>query len=52
MDPRIDIFEPEVMVKTLRKSGTDTPSIRFLDEGHGWKNYRTIYFMHSKKQSF
>ena len=45
MDPRIDIFESEVMVKTLRKSGVDAPFICFLDEGHGWGKLqnRSIY---------
>ncbi len=46
MDPRIDIAETEIMVKTLRKNGIDAPYIRFEDEGHGWRKLpnRLFYF--------
>ncbi|MEM7329517.1 MAG: S9 family peptidase [Pseudomonadota bacterium] len=46
MDPRIDIYETEIMVKTLRANGIDTPYIRIEDEGHGWRKLanRLFYF--------
>ena len=45
-DPRIDIYETEIMVKTLRANGIDTPYIRIEDEGHGWRkeSNRLFYF--------
>ena len=46
MDPRIDIYETEIMVKTLRANGIDAPYIRIEDEGHGWRKLanRLFYF--------
>jgi dipeptidyl aminopeptidase/acylaminoacyl peptidase len=46
MDPRIDIYETEVMVKTLRANGVEAPYIRIEDEGHGWRKLsnRLFYF--------
>jgi len=46
MDPRIDIYETEIMVKTLRANGIETPYIRIEDEGHGWRKLanRLFYF--------
>ena len=50
MDPRIDIFETEVMVKALRKNGIDTTFLRFPDEGHGWRKLKNRLF-HSRKEA-
>lgn len=46
MDPRIDIYETEIMVKTLRANGIEAPYIRIEDEGHGWRKLanRLFYF--------
>lgn len=46
MDPRIDIYETEIMVKTLRANGVEAPYIRIEDEGHGWRKLanRLFYF--------
>jgi len=52
MDPRIDIFESEVMVKTLRKNGIDAPFIRFLDEGHGWNKLQNRLFYARQEAKF
>lgn len=52
MDPRIDISESEVMVKTLRKNGIDAPFIRFLDEGHGWRKLENQLFYAREEAKF
>lgn len=46
MDPRIDIYETEEMVRTLRANGIEAPYIRIPDEGHGWRKLanRLFYF--------
>lgn len=51
-DPRIDIYETEVMVKTLRKNGVDAPYIRILDEGHGWRKLENKLFYYRKEAEF
>ncbi len=51
-DPRIDIYETEVMVKTLRKNGIEAPFIRFLDEGHGWRKLNNQLFYYRKEAEF
>ncbi len=45
-DQRVDIYETEVMVRTLRANGIETPYIRFRNEGHGWRQLdnRLFYF--------
>ncbi|HMA98505.1 MAG TPA: prolyl oligopeptidase family serine peptidase, partial [Wenzhouxiangella sp.] len=43
-DRRIEIYETEVMVRTLRANDIDTPYIRFRDEGHGWRNLSNQLF--------
>ena len=45
MDPRVDISETEIMVKTLRKNGIKAPFIRMLNEGHGWRKLENQMFM-------
>lgn len=44
MDPRIDIVETEIMVKTLRNNGIEAPFIRIPDEGHGWNKRENRMF--------
>ena len=44
MDPRIDIAETEIMVKTLRNNGIEAPFIRIPDEGHGWNKRENRMF--------
>ena len=43
-DPRIDIYETEVMVRTIRENGVRADYIRFLDEGHGWRKLSNQLF--------
>ncbi len=43
-DPRIDIMETEVMVKTLRENGVRADFIRIPDEGHGWRKLSNQLF--------
>ena len=52
MDPRIDIYETEVMVKTLRANGIDAPFIRIPDEGHGWRKLANQLFYFRKQAEF
>jgi dipeptidyl aminopeptidase/acylaminoacyl peptidase len=52
MDPRIDIYETEVMVKTLRANGIDAPFIRIPDEGHGWRKLENQLFYFRKQAEF
>ena len=51
MDPRIDIYETEVMVRTLRENGIEAPYIKVPDEGHGWRNCRIDFFTIAGKRS-
>lgn len=52
MDPRIDIFETEVMVRTLRENGVEAPYIRFHDEGHGWRRLSNQLFYFRREAEF
>lgn len=52
MDPRIDIYETEIMVKTLRANGIDTPYIRIEDEGHGWRKLANRLFYYRAQAEF
>lgn len=52
MDPRIDIYETEVMVKTLRANGVDAPFVRIPDEGHGWRKLSNQLFYFRQQAEF
>ena len=52
MDPRIDIYETEAMVKTLRANGVPAPFIRIPDEGHGWRKLSNQLFYYRKQAEF
>ncbi|MEQ5788873.1 S9 family peptidase [Erythrobacter sp. NFXS35] len=52
MDPRIDIYETEVMVKTLRANGVPAPFIRIPDEGHGWRKLSNQLFYYRQQAEF
>ncbi|MFN3213835.1 MAG: S9 family peptidase [Henriciella sp.] len=52
MDPRIDIYETEVMVKTLRSNGIEAPYIRIEDEGHGWRKLSNRLFYYRAQAEF
>lgn len=53
MDPRIDISETEIMVKTLRKNNVEAPFIRIPDEGHGWrKNHNRLFYFRQEADFF
>jgi dipeptidyl aminopeptidase/acylaminoacyl peptidase len=52
MDPRIDIAETEVMVKTLRANGVGAPYIRIPDEGHGWRKLENQLFYYPRQAEF
>lgn len=52
MDPRIDIYETEVMVKTLRANGVPAPFIRIPDEGHGWRKLSNQLFYFRQQADF
>ncbi len=52
MDPRIDIYETEVMVRTLRAQGVEAPYIRFPDEGHGWRRLSNRLFYYRREAEF
>lgn len=52
MDPRIDIYETEVMVKALRKNGVEAEFIRIPDEGHGWRKLKNRLFYGRKEAEF
>ena len=51
-DPRIDIYETEVMVKTLRANGIEAPYIRIEDEGHGWRKLSNRLFYYRAQAEF
>ncbi|WP_298304140.1 alpha/beta fold hydrolase [uncultured Erythrobacter sp.] len=51
-DPRIDIYETEVMVKTLRSNGVEAPFVRIPDEGHGWRKLSNQLFYFRKQAEF
>ena len=52
MDPRIDIAETEVMVRTLRNNGIEAPFIRIPDEGHGWRKLHNQLFYYRQEAEF
>ncbi|MEL6529705.1 MAG: prolyl oligopeptidase family serine peptidase [Pseudomonadota bacterium] len=52
MDPRIDIYETEVMVKTLRANGIEAPFVRIPDEGHGWRKLSNQLFYYRTQAEF
>jgi dipeptidyl aminopeptidase/acylaminoacyl peptidase len=52
MDPRIDISETEVMVKTLRGNGVAATYVRFPDEGHGWRKRANQLFYYDQETAF
>ena len=52
MDPRIDIYETEEMVRTLRANGIETPYIRIPDEGHGWRKLANRLFYYRREADF
>ncbi len=51
-DPRIDIYETEVMVKTLRSNGIEAPFVRIPNEGHGWRKLSNQLFYYRKQAEF
>ncbi len=51
-DPRIDIYETELMVKTLRANGIEAPYIRIEDEGHGWRKLANRLFYYRAQAEF
>jgi dipeptidyl aminopeptidase/acylaminoacyl peptidase len=51
-DPRIDIYETETMVRTLRGNGVEAPYIRFEDEGHGWRKLANQLFYFRREAEF
>jgi dipeptidyl aminopeptidase/acylaminoacyl peptidase len=51
-DPRIDIYETEAMVRTLRGNGVEAPYIRFEDEGHGWRKLANQLFYFRREAEF
>ncbi|MEQ9316951.1 MAG: S9 family peptidase [Henriciella sp.] len=52
MDPRIDVYETEIMVKTLREKGIDAPYIRIADEGHGCRKLSNQLFYYRRQADF
>ena len=52
MDPRIDIYETEVMVRTLRENGIEAPYIKVPDEGHGWRKLTNRLFYYRRHAEF
>jgi len=52
MDPRIDIYETEVMVRTLRENGVRADYIRIHDEGHGWRKLSNQLFYYRRQAEF
>ncbi len=52
MDPRIDIAETEVMVRSLRANNIDAPFIRIPDEGHGWRKLSNRLFYYRRQVEF
>ncbi len=51
-DRRVEIYETEVMVRTLRANDIDAPYIRFRDEGHGWRRMSNRLFYHRREAQF
>ena len=51
-DRRVEIYETEVMVRTLRGNGIDAPYIRFRDEGHGWRKLDNRLFYGRREAAF
>jgi len=51
-DRRVEIYETEVMVRTLRGNGIDAPYIRFRDEGHGWRKLDNRLFYGRREAEF
>lgn len=51
-DQRVDIYETEVMVRTLRANGIAAPYIRFRDEGHGWRQLSNRLFYFRREAEF
>lgn len=51
-DRRVEIYETEVMVRTLRANGIDAPYIRFRDEGHGWRRLSNRLFYYRREAQF
>lgn len=51
-DMRVDIYETEVMVRTLRANGIETPYIRFRNEGHGWRQLANRLFYFRREAEF
>jgi dipeptidyl aminopeptidase/acylaminoacyl peptidase len=52
MDPRIDIAETELMVRTLRGNGIEAAFIRIPDEGHGWRKLKNQLFYYRLQAEF
>lgn len=52
MDPRIDIYETEVMVRTLRENGIEAPFVRIPDEGHGWRKLSNQLYYYRVQAEF
>ncbi len=51
-DRRVEIYETEVMVRSLRANGIEAPYIRFRDEGHGWRRLSNRLFYHRREAEF
>ncbi len=51
-DRRVEIYETEVMVRTLRANGIEAPYIRFRDEGHGWRRLSNRLFYARREAEF
>jgi dipeptidyl aminopeptidase/acylaminoacyl peptidase len=51
-DQRVDIYETEAMVRTLRGNGIEAPYIRFRDEGHGWRKLANRLFYYRREAEF
>jgi dipeptidyl aminopeptidase/acylaminoacyl peptidase len=51
-DRRVEIYETEVMVRTLRANGVEAPYIRFRDEGHGWRQLSNRLFYARREAEF
>jgi len=51
-DQRVDIYETETMVRTLRANGIDALYMRFRDEGHGWRQLSNRLFYFRREAEF
>lgn len=51
-DRRVEIYETEVMVRTVRANGIEAPYIRFRDEGHGWPRLSNRLFYARREAEF